>query len=133
MVTTNVPVTEGWDGREGWDVRECWDGNDISAKPIQDANDGNDVNTNSPVTPDSSTTNTGTSEASATPAKINWKYALNPCDIDALPFIKPIGAPFAKMFKLLTSGTDCTCCLGMRVALLFLLAFVLGIIFGKWV
>lgn len=56
--------------------------------------------------------------------KTPLKYRLNPCDIDRLPKLKPLGGFFA----LFAYGTDCTCCLGARIAA----AFSIGIIIGYY-
>ena len=44
-------------------------------------------------------------------------YALNPCDIDRLRFLAPIGDALAALWDGFTSFTDCACCLGTRLAL----------------
>ena len=54
------------------------------------------------------------------------RHKLNPCDIDRYPVLAPLGDMLAASFKLLTYGTDCPCCLAVRVALLAAASFTLG-------
>lgn len=53
-------------------------------------------------------------------------YAINPCDIDRLRFLAPLGDALAALWDGFTAFTDCACCLGTRLALVIALAFFAG-------
>lgn len=50
------------------------------------------------------------------------KYLLNPCDVDRLPFLAPIGDAVAKL------AVECPCCNGFRI----IIALAIGIAIGHW-
>ena len=54
------------------------------------------------------------------------RHQINPCDVDRFRALVLIGNGLAAFYERLTTGTDCPCCLGMRIALLTLGAFTLG-------
>lgn len=53
-------------------------------------------------------------------------YAGNPCDIDRMRILAPVGDALAALWDGFTAFTDCACCLGTRLALALALAFYLG-------
>lgn len=53
-------------------------------------------------------------------------YAINPCDIDRLRILAPIGDALAALWDGFTAFTDCACCLGTRLAFVIALAFYAG-------
>lgn len=61
--------------------------------------------------------------------RIPLKYRLNMCDIDRYAVLAPIGDAVAKLWQLLTYGTDCPCCLGTR----FIGALVAAAGVGAWI
>lgn len=54
------------------------------------------------------------------------RYLLNPCDIDRLRGLVVVGDALAWLFERFIAGTECVCCLGMRLAALTLVSFTLG-------
>ena len=54
------------------------------------------------------------------------RYNFNPCDLERFRGLVVVGDALAWLFERFTAGTECVCCLGMRVALLTLGAFTLG-------
>lgn len=54
------------------------------------------------------------------------RYNFNPCDLERFRVLAPIGDAAAALYLRLTAGTDCPCCLGMRVGAVVVIAFTLG-------
>lgn len=53
---------------------------------------------------------------------------LNPCDIDRLPALAPIGNAVYAWFSLFTKGTDgCGCCIGFRVLLSYVVLVAIAV------
>ena len=54
------------------------------------------------------------------------RHMVNPCDIDRLSILKPVG----DFFALFSYGTDCTCCLGARIFFALVVGIAAGVYFG---
>lgn len=54
------------------------------------------------------------------------RYNFNPCDLDRFRGLVVVGDALAWLYQTFTRGTDCVCCLGMRLTLLTALSFTLG-------
>lgn len=46
---------------------------------------------------------------------LRYRHCLNPCDLERLRFLAPVGDLLAAFYQRLTDGTDCPCCLGARI------------------
>lgn len=56
------------------------------------------------------------------------KHQFNPCDIDRLPCLAPVGDALARFFEYAfrKPTDDCPCCMAVRIILLTAAAFVAG-------
>lgn len=60
------------------------------------------------------------------------KHRLNPCDIDRLPWLEPIGDELAYLFDVTMRKPthDCPCCMAVRIIILAAAAFAVGYLSG---
>lgn len=54
------------------------------------------------------------------------RHQLNPCDVDRFRGLAAVGDALAFLFERFTAGTECICCLGMRLVALAVGSFALG-------
>jgi hypothetical protein len=54
-------------------------------------------------------------------ARTPLRYRLNPCDTERYRVLAPVGDSLAALYDRFTAGTECACCLGMRLISLIVL------------
>lgn len=62
------------------------------------------------------------------------KHRFNPCDIDRLPCLEPIGDALAHLFNsaFRKPTHDCPCCMAVRIIILTAAAFAVGYLSGAY-